>query len=584
NTFVGLCSWLDVRNGLAFLNHPARSSRGFSKFTEPPNDKIAGMELFNKADDFSRYYYNDGFYPDDGNLSHFDEANSRGWKIGASGADDNHGATWGTRTDYRMAILSKHLSREELFAAMQARRFYSTLDKNLALSFKMGGEEMGSTLVGETYDIQIQANDMDEESFTKVMLFRNGFEFETWDIDTSDVDISFPIITFNGEFFYIKVTQADGDEAISSPIYIKGGLFNTRPTCSISTPLNGTHFDNPQTINITAEASDTDGSIASVEFFVNGNSIGSDDLAPFSLNYIIPENGSYEFTAKATDDDGLWVTSTAVAFTVGVFSSTVSSRIAEEMDDIEERSNGNMNPSSSDIELVYDVSNQIIGLRFTGLNIPPGAAIESANIQFTVDEVSTGTCVLSIKGHNIDNSPQFTSANYNVSDRHTTVAEISWIPTNWPSVGASGADQKTPDLSSIIQEIVNRAGYMQSSAISIIITGTGVRTTEAYEDSPGSAALLTVEYTFGMESQTGNQSLDLTPIRIYPNPVSDGKLTIEIDGGTLVTVFDISGRICHQSKIENSKTVIDVSGLKSGLYIINISNDNKVVSQKLVVK
>jgi hypothetical protein len=65
-------------------------------------------------------------------------------------------------------------------------------------------------------------------------------------------------------------------------------------------------------------------------------------------------------------------------------------------------------------------------------------------------------------------------------------------------------------------------------------------------------------------------------------------VTVEInggyEGGTSVTVLDIFGRICHLSKIERSETVIDVSGMRSGLYIIRLSNNNKVYSYKLLVE
>ena len=78
------------------------------------------------------------------------------------------------------------------------------------------------------------------------------------------------------------------------------------------------------------------------------------------------------------------------------------------------------------------------------------------------------------------------SAPKNVSSRETTSAEVTWEPPVWPTEGEAGEDQRTPDLSSIIQEIVNRPGYTQSSAISIIITGSGERTAEAYEGADSS--------------------------------------------------------------------------------------------------
>jgi hypothetical protein len=287
-----LCPWLETQNGLAFINHPYGVHYALFD-SSTPCDRVVGMELFNKTDGFDVYYYP---------VNYFAEVNLRGWKIGASGSDDNHQGTWGTRTDWRMAILSKHLSRPELFEAMQARRFYSTLDKNLALSFKMDTSEMGSTIGSGVHNVQIQARDNDGELFTRVMLFKNGKEMYTWGAKTPSVDITVPYITYS-------------------------------PVCSLTFPQNTSHFTSPQLITLTAEASDADGTVTRVEFFVNGDSIGTDTLAPYSVEYTIPEEGYYEVNAKATDDLGSWGVSSSCFFTAGDYAKSVSSRIADGGDD-----------------------------------------------------------------------------------------------------------------------------------------------------------------------------------------------------------------------------------------------------------
>ena len=75
---------------------------------------------------------------------------------------------------------------------------------------------------------------------------------------------------------------------------------------------------------------------------------------------------------------------------------------------------------------------------------------------------------------------------------------------NWNSVpswssGASGADQKTPDLKTIIQEIVDRGGWTSGNDIVIIVDGTGERTAYSWNGGSGSAPELQVNYaaTFG---------------------------------------------------------------------------------------
>lgn len=204
---------------------------------------------------------------------------------------------------------------------------------------------------------------------------------------------------------------------------------------------------------------------------------------PANLDIWNPSNGAVVTITNDSNTDGGEV--------------TVSSRVNSTNDDVEENQNGSMYMNSSDIELVYDGSrgNQTIGLRFQGLNIPQGATILSAHVQFTVDETNSGTTNLSIKAHNTDNAPAFSTSSYNVSSRPATTASVNWSPSSWSSAGQTGTAQKTPDLKSIVQELVNRSGWSQSSALALIITGTGERTAESYDGSSGNAPAIYVTYT-----------------------------------------------------------------------------------------
>jgi hypothetical protein len=222
-TFTELCSWLNTQNCVAFFNHPGvRNNSGteFNHFSGPVTDKIAGMELWNKNDPFSVFYYNDGYYPNDNNKSYFDEALNRGWKIGASGSHDDHNGTWGTSNDYRLAILASNLTRASIFAALQERRFYSTLDKNLKLSFTIDGNEMGSDVTAGKRGFRIITSDGDNELFVEVVLLNKDHTIvQLWTPDSTHVDISDTLDIQQDNYYYVKVTQQDGDEAISSPIW-----------------------------------------------------------------------------------------------------------------------------------------------------------------------------------------------------------------------------------------------------------------------------------------------------------------------------------------------------------------------------
>lgn len=90
---------------------------------------------------------------------------------------------------------------------------------------------------------------------------------------------------------------------------------NQAPTVSITAPADGTTYNSLQSVTISANAADADGSVTQVEFFANGNAIGTDNTAPYALNWAIPAFGSYQLTARATDNQGAATTSTPVTIT-----------------------------------------------------------------------------------------------------------------------------------------------------------------------------------------------------------------------------------------------------------------------------
>lgn len=225
DTFSEMCAWITTTDGIAFFNHPGReddNSTEFGHFLTAPVDNFCGMELWNKSEGFSTYYYNDGYTAGDGGLGYYDEALQHGWCIGASGSGDDHSATWGTAQPYRLAVLAHENTRAGILAAFRARRFYSTLDYNLSLSFKINGSEMGSVISGGTYDVVILTDDGSEnDTFTAVELLKNGSVINTWSPSVKKASITLNITASPGDYYYVRVKQADGDEAVSSPVWIE---------------------------------------------------------------------------------------------------------------------------------------------------------------------------------------------------------------------------------------------------------------------------------------------------------------------------------------------------------------------------
>ena len=91
---------------------------------------------------------------------------------------------------------------------------------------------------------------------------------------------------------------------------------NQSPTIALTAPANGATFNAGANIAVSANASDPDGSIASVEFFRGTTSLGADTTAPYSVTWSGATAGTHGFRAVATDNQGATATSATATVTV----------------------------------------------------------------------------------------------------------------------------------------------------------------------------------------------------------------------------------------------------------------------------
>jgi hypothetical protein len=82
-----------------------------------------------------------------------------------------------------------------------------------------------------------------------------------------------------------------------------------------------------------------------------------------------------------------------------------------------------------------------------------------------------------------------------------------------------------------------------------------------------------------------NQSMTLS---VYPNPADDETfVTIENAGLTMVSVYDIQGRMVYNKSVEaeaGEQVRISTETMSNGVYFVRVSNDSTVRTAKLVVK
>ncbi|MCP4605829.1 MAG: hypothetical protein GY847_35805, partial [Proteobacteria bacterium] len=218
---------------------------------------------------------------------------------------------------------------------------------------------------------------------------------------------------------------------------------------------------------------------------------GDETAVDTTATFVVSGNYTLELSA----DDGELSASDTVEIAVipeGTGVVVVESMVSSSADDVEEQVGGGMALASSDLELVQDGLDQVVGLRFADLDIPQGAIITNAYLVFVADETQSVETSLVLTAENVDNALSFTDDDYNVTSRTTLATTVSW--DNIEPWNAVGETHQSVDISILVQEIVDRSGWVEGNALAVIISGVGTRVAESYEANPALAPLIHVEY------------------------------------------------------------------------------------------
>jgi hypothetical protein len=107
------------------------------------------------------------------------------------------------------------------------------------------------------------------------------------------------------------------------------------------------------------------------------------------------------------------------------------------------------------------------GFRFPGVTIPNMSVITSAVLTLYFTNSAKDDPDHDIYGEADDDAAAFQAITDDISSRQITTATVNWESSN---LGAPGSFV-SPDITSVVQEIVNRAGWASGNALAILISG-----------------------------------------------------------------------------------------------------------------
>mgnify|MGYP006277177379 CR=1 FL=1 len=286
-------------------------------------------------------------------------------------------------------------------------------------------------------------------------------------------------------------------------------------------------------------------------------------------------------------------------------------------DDAEQENNEVDTPYDDDLDAGWEGAPEdqnvlTMGLRFTDLNIPQGATIDSAYIELHSHEGKAATDVadIDIYAEATDSASTFDSTNFNatylLTDRPATQAVVNWlVDDEW----IIWKPYRTVDIAPVIQEIVDRQGWKAGNAIALIFSGKNqgpstaenAREHEAFENiadpedvdpsgNPGDGQnhpervpKLVVYYN--MASSINNNARE-NHMMVYPNPVDQNTFNVKLSNSdkTVVNMFNMVGETVYSRVTTQNDFDINVSDLNKGIYILRVTQQNDSFTRKLILK
>jgi ankyrin repeat protein len=223
-----------------------------------------------------------------------------------------------------------------------------------------------------------------------------------------------------------------------------------------------------------------------VEFLIDGAPVGEVTNPPYQFNWDPARQGSYSAAAKVYDSEGGTERSLPVDVFVGIRG--LRRFIAHGQDDAEEPVTGSMDLTGWGLHLGWH--HQHVAIRFREIGIPKGTLIKKAYLQFTTGSTTEQTDLV-IHAELAADAQPFSAIERNITSRRKTTTSVKWSPESWKKL-------QTPDLSSLIQEVLAQPDWQEGNALVLIINGSGHSRSAVSYDHPDAVRqhvpMLHIEY------------------------------------------------------------------------------------------
>ena len=282
--YYALLSQNEGADSLSQFNHPGSTFGTFADFSywdAVIDTRIMMVEVGNGEGQIGA----GGYFP---SYEYYTMALDKGWHVAPTNNQDNHKGKWGNANDARDVVLTDNFTEEGIYQAIRDMRVYSTEDKNLDVYYTVNGYQLGSSIteVPEKLNINVLVNDPDaSDSISKVeVIVNSGKVAYTWNnqAELATGELSCELApTFS--YYYIRVTEGDGDLAVTAPVWVgealKLGISSVE--CNTSTPVT----EEELTLTTTLFNSESSSAIVkSLTYTANGSEVIGVDTNGYTVS------------------------------------------------------------------------------------------------------------------------------------------------------------------------------------------------------------------------------------------------------------------------------------------------------------
>lgn len=279
------------------FNHPDTVHGDFERFDHYSPQYDAVVSLLEVAGE-------DGVV----DCEYYDLALDEGWHVAPTNNQNNHNGQWGDASDARTVVLAKDLTEEALYAAMKDRRVYATQDSDLAIYYELNGTVMGSILPkSEEAEITVFLSDPTDEAIGNVEVVTDGGAVLVSEYVETPSQVLELSASGGHSYYYLRVTQPDGDVAVTAPVWMDGyddiGIESftsdtLAPARDEEIGLTVTLF-NDEPVDFAVESLSLYADDKLVETVSKPGTVAAMDTLDYTFSYAHPELGVTEFRVEA---------------------------------------------------------------------------------------------------------------------------------------------------------------------------------------------------------------------------------------------------------------------------------------------